>query len=86
MPDPFWGKYRGTVIDSADPKKLGRLKVSVPAVMTAGRAAWAMPCVPYTGRPPAKRDIPPARTQIWVEFENGDLDYPIWVGCFWTAP
>jgi hypothetical protein len=20
---------------------------------------------------------------IWVEFEGGDPDYPIWVGCFW---
>jgi uncharacterized protein involved in type VI secretion and phage assembly len=20
---------------------------------------------------------------VWVEFENGDPDYPIWVGCFW---
>ena len=20
---------------------------------------------------------------MWVEFEGGDLEYPIWVGCFW---
>jgi hypothetical protein len=21
---------------------------------------------------------------VWIEFERGDLDYPIWVGCFWA--
>src|SRR5439155_19464232 len=20
---------------------------------------------------------------VWIEFEPGDLDYPIWSGCFW---
>jgi uncharacterized protein involved in type VI secretion and phage assembly len=22
---------------------------------------------------------------IWVEFEGGDLDRPIWTGCFWSS-
>ena len=27
--------------------------------------------------------IPPVGANIWVEFEGGDTDYPIWSGCFW---
>jgi hypothetical protein len=33
MPGPLWGKYRGVVTKSVDPSKLGRVMVSVPAVM-----------------------------------------------------
>jgi uncharacterized protein involved in type VI secretion and phage assembly len=22
---------------------------------------------------------------VWVEFEHGDRDYPIWTGCFWGS-
>jgi len=21
---------------------------------------------------------------VWIEFEHGDPDYPIWTGCFWA--
>jgi len=27
--------------------------------------------------------IPPVGANVWVEFEGGDPDYPIWSGCFW---
>jgi uncharacterized protein involved in type VI secretion and phage assembly len=27
--------------------------------------------------------IPPTGANVWVEFEGGDPDYPIWGGCFW---
>jgi uncharacterized protein involved in type VI secretion and phage assembly len=27
--------------------------------------------------------IPPNGANVWVEFEGGDPDYPIWSGCFW---
>jgi uncharacterized protein involved in type VI secretion and phage assembly len=28
--------------------------------------------------------IPPVGADVWLEFEGGDLDYPIWSGCFWS--
>jgi uncharacterized protein involved in type VI secretion and phage assembly len=80
----FFGKYRGTVIDNADPGKKGRLKVSVPSVMPPGMSVWAMPCVPYAGNQVGLFGIPAAGAGVWVEFEGGDLSYPIWVGCFWA--
>jgi uncharacterized protein involved in type VI secretion and phage assembly len=78
-----FGKYRGTVIDNADPQKKGRLKVSVPSVLPPSLSDWAMPCVPYAGPQVGLFAIPPVGAGVWVEFEAGDISYPIWVGCFW---
>jgi len=79
-----FGKYRGTVIDNVDPQKKGRLKVSVPAVLPPDLSDWAMPCVPYAGDQVGLFAIPAVGSGVWVEFEAGDISYPIWVGCFWA--
>lgn len=78
----YFGKYRGEVTDTADPTSRGRLKVRVPAVM-GEREMWAMPCVPYAGDGLGFFALPPAGTAVWVEFEGGELNQPIWAGCFW---
>lgn len=79
----FFGKYRGQVTSSKDPNFLGRIQVSVPAVLGDTKESWAMPCVPYAGKDIGLLMVPPVGTNIWVEFEGGDPDYPIWSGCFW---
>jgi uncharacterized protein involved in type VI secretion and phage assembly len=79
----FLSKYRGTVENNVDPMQLGRIQVSVPSVLGEGRMSWAMPCVPYAGSGVGFFAIPPVGANIWVEFEGGNLDYPIWSGCFW---
>ena len=79
----FFGKYRGTVVSNVDPLQQGRIQVSVPAVLGDGRQSWAMPCVPYAGPGVGFFAIPPTGANVWVEFEAGDPDYPIWSGCFW---
>lgn len=79
----FFGKYRGVVANNIDPQLMGRLQVSVPAVLGQGRLSWAMPCVPYAGSGVGFFAIPPIGANIWVEFEGGNPDYPIWSGCFW---
>ncbi len=61
----------------------GRIQVSAPAVLGGTHARWAMPCVPYAGPGVGLFAIPPVGANVWVEFEGGDLDYPIWTGCFW---
>lgn len=80
----FYGKYRGVVVDNRDPSRLGRLKVRVPDVLGEEDIGWAMPCVPYAGSGVGLFLIPPNNTWVWVEFEHGDPEYPIWSGCFWT--
>jgi Type VI secretion system/phage-baseplate injector OB domain len=79
----FFGKYRGQVANNIDPMQLGRIQVSVPAVLGDGQLSWATPCVPYAGSGVGLFAIPPIGANVWVEFEEGDPDYPIWSGCFW---
>lgn len=79
-----FGKYRGTVMDNQDPKQKGRVKVSVPSILPPGLAVWAMPCVPYAGKNVGFSAIPAVGAGVWVEFEGGDISFPIWVGCFWA--
>lgn len=83
----FYGKYRGYVVDNADPEQLGRLKVSVPSVLGNEIAVWAFPCFPYGGDAgQGFLFIPEIEAGVWVEFEEGDPEFPIWVGTFWSKP
>lgn len=79
----FYGKYRGKVASNIDPLMRGRIQVSVPSILGEGRLSWAMPCVPYAGKGVGFYAMPKPNSNIWVEFEAGDPDYPIWTGCFW---
>lgn len=79
----FFGKYRGKVENNIDPMMLGKIQVSVPAVLGEGSLSWAMPCVPFAGSGVGFFMIPPVGANVWVEFEGGDINYPIWSGCFW---
>ena len=83
MKKPFFGKYRGKVENNVDPMLLGRVQVSVPAVLGDGRMSWAMPCAPYGGPGVGLFAVPPTGANVWVEFEAGNTDYPIYSGCFW---
>lgn len=79
----FFGKYRGKVENNLDPKQMGRVQVSAPAVLGEGSMSWAMPCAPYGGPGVGLFAVPPVGANVWVEFEGGDPDYPILAGCFW---
>src|SRR5262245_7732109 len=80
----YFGKYRGTVINNIDPEMRGRLLLLVPDVLGPLPSTWAEPCVPLagpTGPPMGSYFVPPIGAGIWVEFEQGDVNHPIWVGC-----
>jgi hypothetical protein len=82
MSSRFFGKYRGSVVDTADPTKRGMLKVQVPSIL-ANQPVWAMPCAPYAGNAVGFFALPPVGSSVWVEFEAGNISLPIWSGCFW---
>jgi len=84
----FYGKYRGFVVDNGDPENLGRLKVTVPSVLGPDVVTgWAWPCTPYGGGAGMGfLFIPEKEAGVWVEFEEGDPEFPIWVGTFWSKP
>lgn len=79
----FYGKYRGTVtqVDS----DMLRIKAMVPAVLGSQESGWAMPCVPYAGPQVGMAFLPEVGAGVWIEFESGDVSFPIWVGCYWRA-
>jgi hypothetical protein len=82
-PRRFYGKYRGLVLANIDPEQIGRVLVQVPDVLGALPSSWAMPCVPAAGIQAGCFIVPPVGSQVWIEFEQGDPDYPIWTGGFW---
>lgn len=77
----FYGKYRGSVTD-VDASTL-RIKAKVPAVLGTQETGWCMPCVPYAGSNVGVAFLPEQGSGVWIEFEGGDVSYPIWVGCYW---
>jgi len=81
----YWGKYRGTVLNNVDPMFIGRIQVLVPDVSGIAPTSWAMPCMPYGGINAGMFSVPAPGSGVWVEFEHGDPDYPIWVGTFWGS-
>jgi uncharacterized protein involved in type VI secretion and phage assembly len=81
----FYGKYRGVVTDNQDPLMMGRIRASVPDVMGDLESGWAMPCAPFGGSQTGFFAIPTVGAGVWIEFEHGDPDYPIWSGCWWGS-
>jgi uncharacterized protein involved in type VI secretion and phage assembly len=81
----FLGKFRGMVLNNIDPMQIGRLQVQVPDVTGLAPATWAMPCAPVAGIQSGMFALPAIGSGVWVEFEQGNIDFPIWVGCFWGS-
>src|SRR5262249_9988090 len=81
----FFGKYRGTVVNSVDPLQIGRIQALVPDVPNQNPTTWAMPCVPIAGKQMGSYFLPQVGAGVWIEFEQGDPDLPIWVGGYWNS-
>jgi uncharacterized protein involved in type VI secretion and phage assembly len=77
----YYGKYRGTVTDTE--ASTLRIKAKVPSVLTDQETGWCMPCVPYAGDNVGFAFLPEKGSGVWIEFEGGDVSYPIWTGCYW---
>jgi uncharacterized protein involved in type VI secretion and phage assembly len=79
----FFGKFRGVVTDNLDPLMIGRVRARVPDVMGDRPSGWALPCAPFGGDQMGFFAVPKVGAGVWIEFEHGDPDYPIWAGCWW---
>lgn len=80
----FYGKYRGKVINNVDPHFKGRILAYVPSVSPFTPISWANPCSPYAGPGVGMFFVPPLAANVWIEFEEGNPQYPIWTGGFWS--
>jgi hypothetical protein len=81
----YYGKYRGVVAVNVDPLGIARIMALCPALATTP-LSWALPAVPWGGAALGTFVVPPVGAGVWIEFEQGDIDYPIWSGCYWNAP
>lgn len=98
LEERYFGKYRGIVVANADPEQLGRLRIWVPSLFPIDGDAtppedspsvseWAWPCLPFGGSADAGFFfVPEVGAKVWTEYEEGNLDSPIWVGVFWSKP
>jgi len=78
------GKYRGTVINNIDPEKRGRIQATVPDALSFIPSTWAeasLPVAGATGLAMGTYFVPPIGAAVWIEFEHGDVNKPIWTGC-----
>ena len=85
MSESFFGKYRGKVTDNLDPLMLGRIRAEVPDIMGGNESGWALPCAPFGGDTTGFFAVPKTGAGVWIEFEHGDPDFPIWSGCWWGS-
>ncbi len=82
----YYGKYRGFVSDNQDPDNLGRIKAKVPALLNDEETGWALPCAPFGGASEQGFfTIPDVGAGVWMEFEGGNLGYPVWTGTWWSS-
>ena len=79
----YYGIYRGTVVNNIDPMQIGRIMALVPDVGGITPSSWAMPCVPIAGKQMGTFMMPQIGAGVWVQFEGGDPDHPVWTGGYW---
>ncbi|MEV0644200.1 phage baseplate assembly protein V [Phytomonospora sp. NPDC050363] len=75
MADQYFGKYTGVVKDNRDDAKLGVLQVSVPTIFPPEELVPARAALPF-----GVYFVPENETRVWVEFEGGDPEFPLWTG------
>lgn len=86
MAKKFYGLYRGTVANNLDPMRLGRIMAVVPDVGATTPLAWAFPCVPLAGKQMGVFMVPEIGADVWMQFEGGNPDRPVWTGGWWSTP
>jgi uncharacterized protein involved in type VI secretion and phage assembly len=85
MTKRYYGIYRGTVANNIDPMQLGRIMAIVPDVGGVTPLTWAMPCVPLAGKQMGMFMVPQIGAGVWLQFEGGEPDRPVWTGGWWSA-
>lgn len=77
----YYGVYRGVVKSVADPLNQRRVKLVVPQTTGDRVTGWAWPLeTAHT-----HFEVPPVGQGVWVIYQGGDPDYPLWMGSFGKA-
>src|SRR4029453_4441580 len=81
----YYGKYRGGGVNTIAPEQKGRLLVVVSAPLAVTPTTWAMPSMPVAGIQSGMYVVPTVGSGVWVEFEHGAVNLPIWAGGWWGS-
>lgn len=81
----YFGKYRAKVVDIRDPEKRGRIRVMCPKVLGMYKSAWCEPCIPVAYDFGGDFALPKLGEFVWVEFESGNPNKPIYTGGLWCT-
>ena len=81
----YYGKYRAKVVNIDDPEKRGRIRVLCPRVLGEFRSAWCEPCIPVAYDFGGDFALPKLGEFVWVEFESGNPNKPIYTGGLWST-
>lgn len=73
----FSGVYRATVVNNRDPKKQRRLQVEI-TTSVGHFTDWVWPMEPAN----ISTEVPDIGQGVWVHFQAGDHEYPVWFGAF----
>lgn len=80
----YYGIYRGKVMDTLDSTDMGKILVNVPEITRDPTKALSNPAAPLH---PVMADFPPeVGDTVWVLFEDGRPEFPVWIGHWWTKP
>ena len=80
----FYSKYRAVVVENIDPKGMNRLAVTVPQI-GMNTATWAYPCINEGSTKSGFKWLTPKKGAIvYVEFQLGDTQYPLWSYHSWA--
>lgn len=80
----YYGKYRAIVVEIKDPECRGRIKVNCPKVYGDDKSPWCQPCLTYAVDGEGDFVLPKVNDFVWIEFEEGDIRYPIYTGGLWS--
>ncbi len=82
----YYGVYRGQVMSTADPDSLGRVQVHCPTIHgPLYPPMWAFPRTTMGGKQFGFWHVPDVGEWVYVSFDHGRLDYPLWEGGWWGA-
>lgn len=75
----YYGSYRAFVMDNEDPLEMNRVKLMIPMLNSSATLDnWALPIGFWGGKGYGVQMLPRKGDMVWVEFESGNADYPIW--------
>lgn len=77
----FYGIYRATVVGNVDTERKGRLSLVIPQINGFSAIDSVPGIFPANVAAPVSATLIPALGKnVWVMFENGETEYPVWIG------